>query len=676
MLSLQNMNSSLLWGGLFAFAVLFLFMGNWREPVIMGIVLPASLLLSFSLLYLFNISLNIISLSGLVLGLGMLVDNSVVVIDNIMLKRKEGSDILDSCVSGTGEVAAPLLSSALTNMAVFIPLIFMGGINGELFYDQALSVAAILLASMLCTFILVPLTYLLLFKQLKKETREDSQFFIAMKTGYHRSFMFVWKNKKISLLLMSLLLPVAVFLFWFLPKEAMPEIERTETLISIDWNEPIGLEENRKRTAELIREANAAVAEADAGFRQFTFGTEQYSAQQVDVYLLYKDAQTRSSNNQKLEKWLSKHFSQAQVQFKNAPNPFEQIFTNNTALLEVRFRDFQRGKLLTIQKSDSLLEKVVDQVESKPGKGFERETVISLNINSEKLSDFKISHEQILNELRRLFDDYTVTQLKSFNDNTPIIFRQTESDFMEKLNAGFVTTSIGSRFPLNHFIEANYKEDYRNVTADQAGAYQSIELKRPNQAFSNSENLRQIAIQFNTAIDWVGQWFENQENFRRLLVIMLISIVLMYFILAAEFESLKQPLLVLSSFPIGLTGSLLLLWMTGESLNVMSGIGLVVVLGILDNDAILKIDRINTLRKIMPLEKAIEQAGIDRLKPIVMNTLTNVLAIAPIIFSRGLGADLQRPVALATIGGLIVATLAALYFIPLMYWAMMKSSEE
>ena len=149
---------------------------------------------------------------------------------------------------------------------------------------------------------------------------------------------------------------------------------------------------------------------------------------------------------------------------------------------------------------------------------------------------------------------------------------------------------------------------------------------------------------------------------------MFISIVLMYFILTAEFESLKQPLLVLSSFPIGLAGSLLLLWLCGETINVMSGIGLVVVLGILDNDAILKIDRINALRKTMSLEKAIEQAGLDRLKPIVMNTLTNVLAIAPIIFSSGLGADLQRPVALATIGGLVVATFAALYFIPLMYW--------
>jgi multidrug efflux pump subunit AcrB len=635
----------------------------------MGVVLPVSLLLSFSLLYVFNISLNIISLSGLALGLGMLVDNSVVVIDNIMLKRKEGHNLLDSYVSGTSEVAAPLLSSALTNIAVFVPLIFMGGINGELFYDQALSVVAILSASMLCTFILVPLTYLLLFKNLKKETREDSRFFLAMRAGYHRSFLFVWKHKKISLLLMSLLIPVAFFLFWFLPKEAMPEIERTETLVSIDWNEPIGLDENRKRTTEMCKQSTALITEADAGFRQFTFGSEQYPVQQVDVYLRFQDAATRSRMNQKLSIWFLKRYPQAQVQFKNAPNPFEQIFANNKPLLEVRFRDFDSKKLLSRNRADSLLAKVKDQTEAKPGKGFEKETVISLRLNFEKLSDFKINYEQVVNELRRLFDDFPVTQLRSFSDNTPIVFKQTELNFEEKLNSGFVTDENGSDFPLHQFMGVSYKEDYRNVTADQAGIYQSIELKNPDQAFAKSDTLNKTAVQFNTSVDWVGEWFENQKNFKQLLFIMLISILLMYFILTAEFESLKQPLLVLSSFPIGLAGSLLLLWLCGETINVMSGIGLVVVLGILDNDAILKIDRINTLRKTMPLEKAIEQAGLDRLKPIVMNTLTNVLAITPIIFSSGLGADLQRPVALATIGGLLVATLAALYFIPLMYWA-------
>jgi multidrug efflux pump subunit AcrB len=142
----------------------------------------------------------------------------------------------------------------------------------------------------------------------------------------------------------------------------------------------------------------------------------------------------------------------------------------------------------------------------------------------------------------------------------------------------------------------------------------------------------------------------------------------MYVILTAEFESLKQPFLVMITLPLGLAGSLLLLWVTGGTLNIMSGIGLIVVLGVLDNDAILKIDRINRLRERLPLEQAIRQAGLDRLKPIVMNTCTNVLAITPIIFSSGLGADLQRPVAITTIGGLVVGTFTALYFVPLVFW--------
>jgi multidrug efflux pump subunit AcrB len=337
-LSLQNMKSSLLWGGLFAFAVLFLFMGNWREPLIMGIVLPVSLLLAFSLLWSFGVTLNIISLSGLALGLGMLVDNSVVVIDSIMMKRRLGVGVIQSCIAGTSEVMAPLLSSALTNLTVFIPLIFMSGITGDLFYDQALSVAAILLASMFCTFVLVPLMYLILFRDRVISTKEDSRFFLWMRGLYHRSFLFMWKHKKATLMTVLLLFPISGLLYLYLPKQAFPNIERKETIISVDWNEPIGLDENRIRIEVLANFSGAQVSEADAGFRQYVFGVEQYPVHHATLYLMFKSNAEREVANQRIANWFQR-YPKAQFSLNNAPNPFEQVFTRHGPIVEARFRD-------------------------------------------------------------------------------------------------------------------------------------------------------------------------------------------------------------------------------------------------------------------------------------------------------------------------------------------------
>ena len=667
--SIQNMSSALLWGGFFAFLVLFLFMGNWREPVVMGIVLPVSLVLSFSFLFLFGLSLNVISLSGLALGLGMLVDNSIVVLDSIMMKRREGKDLLDSCVRGTTEVMVPLLSSALTNMAVFVPLIFISGITGALFYDQALSVAAILTASLFCTFVLVPIAYLLLFKNRLTRTREDSQLLIWLRNVYHQSLLTVWEHKKKSLALMVVLFPLAILFYQYLPVQTFPDIQRTESLVKVNWNEPISLQENRDRVNELLVLAAPILSETDAGFRQFIFGLDQFPVQQSTVYLKFSDPSNREDAHERLSTWFKQKYPQAQYEIGNSPNPFEQVFESHGPSLEARFRDVQLKRPIDISRADSLISAVKSIAgNSTPGPGLEKETVISIVPDIRKLALFKIPLTSVAAELTRILTDVEVTEMKSFQDHTSVVFRGNAGDFHQKMERGFVFSLEGARFALRDFIQTRYELDYQSLTADASGIYQSIVCENAPETLANRDAFVMTASSFGLVLDWAGTWFEDQSNRQTLLWIMLVSLGLMYFILTAEFESFRQPFIVLSSFPLGIAGSLLLIWMAGGSINIMSGIGLVVVLGILDNDAILKIDRINRLRKTLPLEKAIIQAGLDRFKPIVMNTLTNVLAISPIIFSSGLGADLQRPVALATVGGLIVATFTAVYYIPLVYW--------
>ncbi|MCZ8070237.1 MAG: efflux RND transporter permease subunit [Bacteroidota bacterium] len=676
-LSIQNLSQALVWGGLIAFGVLFLFMRGWREPLIMGIVLPLSLLLAFSIFALFHISLNVISLSGLALGLGMLVDNSIVVIDSIMLKQREGNLLLASCVAGTQEVIAPLISSALTNLVVFTPLIFLSGITGALFYDQAVSVAAILSVSLLCTFLVVPLLYLLFFKNKSFDTREDSSFFLAMKSAYKKSFEWVWSHKKVSVALISLLIPTAIVLTITLPKEGLPQIERKETVISVDWNEPIGAEECRDRVDELIFKNRSLfkTAEAEVGYQQFLLSSESFSAQHAEIYLAYTNPQEKEKGDDILKKYFQTRFPLASAQLRNAPNAFEQLFVSGQPLMEARFRDLKSKQVLSILRADSLLNSTLKKVNGKASKGFEKETMAFLHIDFAKLQQYGIAYETIIEKLKLSFGEYLITDFTDFDEVLPVVFQPFDGDLSQALQNLRVPTAQGIHYPVQELIQVEFRESYRFITADASGIFQSVGIEEVQNFDELKSSVQATAKAQSVIVEFAGKWFENEKNFKQLTTILLISMLLMYVILTAEFESLKQPFLVMITLPLGLAGSLLLLWVTGGTLNIMSGIGLIVVLGVLDNDAILKIDRINRLRETLPLEQAIRQAGLDRLKPIVMNTCTNVLAITPIIFSSGLGADLQRPVAITTIGGLIVGTFTALYFVPLLYWYFVKAKE-
>ncbi|MFM8912080.1 MAG: efflux RND transporter permease subunit, partial [Flammeovirgaceae bacterium] len=434
-LSIQNLSQSLIWGGLIAFGVLFLFMRGWREPLIMGIVLPLSLLLAFSIFALFHISLNVISLSGLALGLGMLVDNSIVVIDSIMLKRREGNLLLDSCVAGTQEVIAPLISSALTNLVVFTPLIFLSGITGALFYDQAVSVAAILSVSLLCTFLVVPLLYLLFFKNKPFDTREDSSFFLAMKSAYKKSFEWVWSHKKVSLALMSLLIPTAIVLTIMLPKEGLPQIERKETVISVDWNEPIGAEECRDRVDELISKNKALfkIAEAEVGYQQFLLSRESYSAQHAEVYFAYTNRQEKEKGDETLNKYFQFRYPLASAQLRNAPNAFEQLFASDKPLLEARFRDLKSKRALSIARADSLLDITLKKVDGETNKGFKKETMAFLHIDFAKLQQYGVAYESLIERLKLSFGEYLITDFRDFGEVLPVVFQPFMGDFNQAL---------------------------------------------------------------------------------------------------------------------------------------------------------------------------------------------------------------------------------------------------
>jgi multidrug efflux pump subunit AcrB len=256
--SISNLKRDLLYGGILAFLVLFFFLKDARTPWLIGISVPTSLVVSFLFFYLFGVSINIVSLSGLILGVGMMIDNSIIVIDNIVQYMNRGESLTRACVKGTNEVIGPLVSSLLSTCAVFVPLVFLSGISGALFFDQAISVAIGLVASLIVSVALIPVLFHLWFGRANKKGSEGRLSGVLrrldlfkLEAGYEKAFHFTFTHRRTVMVLFVMLLVPAVYWAIALPKQRFPDFERSEAILHIDWNDKISLDENQRRVNAL-----------------------------------------------------------------------------------------------------------------------------------------------------------------------------------------------------------------------------------------------------------------------------------------------------------------------------------------------------------------------------------------------------------------------------------------
>jgi len=268
--------------------------------------------------------------------------------------------------------------------------------------------------------------------------------------------------------------------------------------------------------------------------------------------------------------------------------------------------------------------------------------------------------------------------LRSYQQITPILLGDEPRSVIDIIQHLSVTSAGGEEVPLRSLVRVGRQQDYKSIRAGRRGEFAPIELResplKVPEVIGGVD--REVRMHPDLSTEMVGSWFTQRELMRGLAFVLLISVLLLYFILAAQFESFVQPLIVLSELPIDMAGALLMLLLFGETLNIMSAIGIIVMSGIIINDSILKIDTINRSRREgTPLLEAIHTGGRRRLKPIIMTSLTTILALVPILFMSGLGAELQRPLALAVIGGMVVGTLVSLYFIPLAYWMIYRKTK-
>ena len=689
--TISNLQQNFTLGFLFIFIVAVFFLGDVRSPLIIGISMVTSVIITFFFFYICRISLNVISLSGLILAVGMMIDNAIVVTENISQYREKGYSLKRAAVAGTSEMITPMLSSSLTTIAVFVPLVFMSGIAGAIFMDEAFSITSGLLVSYFTGIMLLPVLYVLFYRiGLRKHSWFTVNFKIFMKNEwltrlYDIGVGWSFEHKKATLLLAFTSLPLCLLLFMVIEKERMPKIDQNEMVVNIEWNENIHVDENNRRVNIILAMTDSLVQEHTAyvGMQDYLLGAERnLSVAEAELYFRTSEPSQILMLNELLSSRIRKEYPAATVTFSPPVTIFEKLFVTGEPDLVAQLQT--SGRMSTL-KADNV-RKIEAEIACETGympNGTPFRSQLNLEVDRSRLLIYNVNYDEVVRTLRTALKDNQVSTLRSYQQYLPIGIAGREMSVNRILCETLVETGSDavvkdkSYIPLRELVRIVPDEDLKEITAGRNGEYIPVNFYHVVNVPQVMDDVRRVVNKDNYwNVSFGGSFFSNRKMMRELTVILLVSLLLMYFILCAQFESFLQPLIVLAEIPMDIAFGLLLLWATGHTLNLMSAIGIIVSCGIVVNDSILKLDAINELRREgVPLLEAIHTAGHRRLRAIIMTTLTTVFAMVPLFFTSDLGSEMQRPLSVAMISTMMVGLVISLFVIPLIYWFIYRKHE-
>lgn len=674
--SLGNLQQNMFVGALLAVIVLFLFMQDLRTPMLVTITIPLALIVSLLFFYAVGISINIISLSGLILGLGMMVDNSIIVIDNISQRWDRGENLADAVSKGTTEVFAPMLSSVLTTCSIFLPLIFLSGIAGALFYDQAMAVSIGLVSSLIVAMTIIPVYYYLFYRH--SSSRKTNRFLkkieiVDYEKFYERGLKWVFRHQIWVFISVILMIVGAVLSYNMLDKETIPPMAKDDIMLRINWNEQISAEENASRTAEMIKVLDSLQHYTSMiGQQKFMLShTEELAKNESLIYL--QSPQIDSAASQAI-RYVSTKYPNATYHTKEAGNIFDMIFAETEPMLLVRLRP-TTGRSPEPDKLNPLLGRLSERLPEVYIEPVQWQEHITLYSNAALLSLYKVDYQQLYSVLLSAFNENKIFTINEGQFSIPVKTGENEKTVEQILSQKTIRNADRVDIPIRILLSESHDRDLKSIISGSEGDFYPLSMDiASDDVESTIKTVKEIvSADKEFEVSFTGSYFSNKATTEQLVIVLIVSLLLLYFILASQFESLIQPIIIMSEIVVDVFGALFLLWICGSSINLMSMIGIVVMCGIVINDSILKVDTINKLRRSgYSTLRAVMMGGRRRLKPIIMTSLTTILAIVPFLFSGGMGNDLQRPLSLALIGGMVVGTIVSVFFIPLFYYYVYK----
>lgn len=676
--SMDNLQWNLILGIIMASVVLFFFIGGWRMPLLVIISIPLSLVLTLLCFYVIGVSLNIISLSGLILGVGMIVDNAIIVMDNIRQKKACDDRMI---VQSVKEVFMPMLSSVLTTCSVFVPLIFLSGTAGALFFDQAMGITIALFCSLAVASIVVPVYFRLLYRRKEFGSRAKENRMIMR--WYEKGVRFTFRNGRKMILAFAGCIVMILAVSPMIRKERMPVLPHDDAIVTIDWNAGITPEENDRRVKEVLKAAGKYVTSFTTmvGGQDFILShTKNITSSEAVCYIKSATAGDCRKARETMMDYVAKHYPKAKTEAELATNIFDMIFSTDEPDLQIRLQNRSGGRP-AVEQTRTVTDSLRLHFPELNIQHLATETYLQYQTDAQQMAYYKVTYQQLYLRFRELLGSNNIYDINSGGESVPVIIG-TDGRDADVLLGNTIRNADGIDIPLEYLVKESRKEDYKHLTAGDEGEYAAIDIET-----AGDGEVRKVMDYVSRITDddarnlqatFTGNYFSSRTMVWELAMVMLVAVMLLYFILAAQFESLLQPVIILAEVVIDVALVMLALFVCGETLNVMSMIGMVVMCGIIINDSILKVDTINRLYRQavaangvtrVTLLRSIVTAGHQRLRPIIMTSLTTILAILPLLQRGDMGSALQFPLSFTIIVGMTVGTMVSLFFVPLVYHA-------
>lgn len=707
--SIDNVQQSAVWGALLAIFILYLFLRNGSTTFIISLAIPVSLIATFGLLYFNGLTLNQMSFGGLALGIGLIVDNAIVVLENIVRQRNRGESLRNSSLTGTREVRGAIIASTLTTSVIFIPVVFMQTVTGSLFQQLALVVVFSLFCSLFVALSLVPMLASKIMtvrpfhrgdgsaiagdRGLAEEnpTPEGNKrarplrlagvqrFLAAMENWYADVLERAIGRKGLIYGATLVLVLLSTYGATWIPAELAPQTEADE--VEIEFNLSQGM--NIAASYEYLKELEAKVIDLIPK-DEIQFFTSDVRGGEAEIEIAMKEQGERTMSTYELA-------DQMRDQIEGTIPGGEFRVRAQTGLWILR-RIFGGGGDDAIQMelrgydlnlADQLADDIVARMERIPGvrgaQSGRREGRPEQNIifDREKIAALGLTARDVAQAIQSNVGGVRAGVFRDGGDEYDITVRLREADRFSTLDIENISvrSASGDVIPLSSVIRQEPSRGPTSIGRVNGQRYTTISANL-EEGVTLSEAVEAIRAELSTmvlpdgfSIVYGGEYEEQQKAQRDFLVSIVLAIVLIYMVMAAQFERLIDPLIVMFSVPVAMIGVVPMLLATGTSFNMQSIMGLMMLIGIVVNNAIVLVDYINLMRreKGMPVYEAVVESARRRLRPILMTTLTTVLALLPLSFGLGAGGEIQASLARVVIGGLAASTLVTLLLIPVVY---------
>ena len=660
--------------------------------MIVSMAIPISIVATFNLMFFNGLTLNIMTLGGLALGAGMLVDNAIVVIESIFRNQERGVPVREATITGTSEVAGAVIASTLTTIVVFLPIVYLHGASGELFKDQAWTVTFSLVSSLFVAILVIPMLYDRLVGRGGSRTALTEGAALPtvaaslkglQMTGYSRLLRKLISHRWLVIGAAVGLMVVTVFLLPFIGTEFMPRTESKAFTVVVKMPEGTRLE----RTASAVD-----------NLEQLLYAITGDSLSTVYSHI----GEGIGSENSIFE-------GENTAMMKVILSPACPVSPEAVIEQLVRTAENPDGLELTIKQEENSLSSLL---------GSEGAPIV-VEVRGEELDEIAAITEEVKNRMQDVSGLYNI--LSSIEDGAPEITVSIDRTMagINNLSVSTVIEQLKQQLGGKEAGKMEYRGEMRDIIIKvpdiSLGALGDLVIKNGEQQFRLREiatleesqapkeiyrrnqnriskvmanmdtgksldklaeeirrSVKDIELPANYSITVTGEEEKRQESMNSLLFALALSVILVYMVLASQFESLLHPFTILLTIPLAVVGAILLFFLTGTTINMMGVIGIVMLVGIAVNNSIILVDRINQLKMDRDLTDAIVEAGQQRIRPIIMTTLTTILALLPMTFSFGEGASLRSPMAIAVIGGLVTSTLMSLMVIPCVYYILEK----